>query len=125
MKSTAGMPPVPSLQTAPSSASQLTTFQRWYAQGEALANDGAYVHALRYFEEAAILAPRDTDALVYQAVCLIHLGRPQQALAVADRILAIAPTHPQGHLYRGVALHHLGQYKESYASYAQVQVQPF
>jgi tetratricopeptide (TPR) repeat protein len=97
------------------------SFQRWYDDGEALANTGSYDRALRCFEEASILAPARTEALVYQAVCLIHLGRPQRALAVADQVLAIDPSHPQGWLYRGVALHRLGRYRECYASYARVQ----
>lgn len=95
--------------------------QAWYAQGEALANDGAYERALRCFEEAAIVAPEAIEVLIYQAVCLIHLEQPQRALAVAERVLAIAPHHPQGWLYRGVALHRLGRYRQAYASYAQVK----
>jgi tetratricopeptide (TPR) repeat protein len=98
-----------------------SSFEHWFTQGESLANAGAYDRALRCFEEAAILSPSDSEALVYQAVCLIHLGQPQRALAVVDRVLAIAPDHPQGWLYRGVALHRLGRYKESYACYARVQ----
>lgn len=98
-----------------------SSFDQWFAQGESLANAGAYDRALRCFEEAAILNPNDSETLVYQAVCLIHLEQPQRALAVADQVLAIAPHHPQGWLYRGVALHRLGRYKESYACYAQVQ----
>lgn len=100
---------------------QGSSFGEWYAQGDRWATDGAYDRALGCFEAAAILAPEDVEALIYQAVCLIHLERPQRALAVAEQVLAIAPEHPQGWLYRGVALHRLGRYKEAYASYAQVQ----
>jgi tetratricopeptide (TPR) repeat protein len=96
-------------------------FQRWYAEGDSLANGGHYDRALRCFEEASILDPNNADALVYQAVCLIHLEQPQPALTVAEQVLAIAPDHPQGWLYRGVALHRLGRYKAAYASYARVQ----
>ncbi|MBD2107169.1 tetratricopeptide repeat protein [Nodosilinea sp. FACHB-13] len=122
MKPTAaqGMPATLSSQVATPSSPQDGVFQQWYGEGEKLADAGDYDRALRCFEEAAILAPDQVTALVYQAVCLIHLGQPQQALGVADRILAIAPDHPQGWLYRGVALHRLGQYKEAYTSYAQV-----
>jgi hypothetical protein len=59
------------------------------------------------------------EILVYQVVCLINLGQPHRALAVAERVLAIAPQYPQGWLYR-VALHRLDRYREAYASYAQV-----
>ncbi len=110
-----------SSQVATPSSPQNGDFQQWYGEGERLANAGDYDRALRCFEEAAILAPDQVTALVYQAVCLIHLGQPQQALGVAEQILAIAPDHSQGWLYRGVALHRLGQYQEAYASYAQVE----
>ncbi len=111
------VPQVVSLSPAP-----LTDggFGRWYGEGEDLANAGTYDRALRCFEEAALIAPGDISTLLYQAVCLIHLGQPERALAVAKRVLAIAPDHPQGWLYHGVALHRLGRYRESYASYARV-----
>lgn len=123
MKSTVaeGMPSPLSPQVATPSSLQDGDFQRWYGEGERLANAGTYDRALRCFEEAVILAPDQVTALVYQAVCLIHLGRPQQALGVAEQILAIAPNHPQGWLYRGVALYRLGRYKEAYACYDQVK----
>ncbi|MGB3311977.1 MAG: tetratricopeptide repeat protein [Nodosilinea sp.] len=98
-----------------------SSFQRWYSEGEALANAGDYERALRCFAEAAILCPQEVSVLVYQAVCLIHLGQPEQALAMADQVLAIAPNHAQGLLFRGVALHRLGRYTEAYACYAQVR----
>ena len=113
--------PAGSPQASPADARQGDCFGQWYAQGDRWATGGAYDRALRCFEEAAILAPEDVETLIYQAVCLIHLERPQRALAVAERVLAIAPDHPQGWLYRGVALHRLGRYQEAYASYAQVQ----
>lgn len=93
------------------------SFQEWYSRGEALANAGDYVRALRCFEEAAIAAPLDVEALLYQAVCLIHLEQPQSALAVAETLLSQAPTHAQGWLFRGVALQRLGRYRAAYASY--------
>ena len=100
---------------------QDSSFQRWYDEGEKLANAKAYERALRCFEEAAIIDPKSVPALVYQAVCLIHLGQPQQALALAEQVLAIAPDHAQGWLFRGVALHRLGRYSEAYACYGQVK----
>lgn len=103
------------------SSLQDSSFQRWYSEGETLANSGAYEQALRCFEEAAIVCPQEVSVLVYQAVCLIHLGQPEQALALAEHVLAIAPDHSQGWLFRGVALHRLGRYPEAYACYARVK----
>jgi len=128
MKSTVtqGTPATVSGQAAalptPTQSSQGShSFQDWYGEGDALANAGTYDRALRCFEEATILVPDAIAALVYQAVCLIHLEQPGLALAMTDRILAIAPEHPHGWLYRGVAQHRLGRYKEAYASYGRVQ----
>jgi tetratricopeptide (TPR) repeat protein len=131
MKSTVtqGTPSTVSLRPASSSSQALSSqalsqnndsFQHWYDKGETLANAAAYGRALRCFEEATILEPEAIAALVYQAVCLIHLEQPEQALAVTDRVLAIAPDHPQGWLYRGVAQHRLGRYRDAYASYERV-----
>ncbi len=94
-------------------------FEHWYAQGERDANAGRYASALRCFEEASLLQPRQPDAWLYQVVCLIHLERPQAALAIADKLLNDVPDHAQGWLFRGVALHRLGRYGAAYASYDQ------
>ena len=95
MKSTVtqGTPSTVSLQATSSPAQD--SFQHWYDKGETLANAAAYERALRCFEEATILEPDAIAALVYQAVCLIHLEQPAQALGVADRILAIALSIPR------------------------------
>ncbi|MGF1568267.1 MAG: tetratricopeptide repeat protein [Nodosilinea sp.] len=106
--------------TATSSLSTSTDtegFWHWYAQGEALANGEDYGRALRCFEEAAVIAPLDSAVLLYQAVCLIHLGQPQKALAVTEVLVNGDPAHAQGWLFRGVALNRLGRFQEAYASY--------
>jgi tetratricopeptide (TPR) repeat protein len=123
MKPTApqGMPSALDPKVANPSSLQDGSFRQWYGEGEALANAGAYERALRCFQEASILSPDQVAALVYQAVCLIHLEQPQQALDVAEQVLAIAPEHPQGWLYRGVAHQRLGDYPKAYASYARVK----
>ncbi|PSR19510.1 hypothetical protein C8255_01705 [filamentous cyanobacterium CCP3] len=109
-----------SSQSATLTSLQDSSFQRWYGEGERLANAGAYERALRCFEEAAIVDPQAVSALIYQAVCLIHLGQPKQGLALTEQVLAIAPDHAQGWLFRGVALHRVGRYPEAYRCYAQV-----
>lgn len=102
-------------------ASLNSLFRQWYGEGETLANTGAYGRALRCFEEAAIVCPQEISVLVYQAVCLIHLGQPEGALGLVEQVLALAPNHAQGWLFKGVALQRLGRYREAYACYAQVK----
>ncbi|HIK46603.1 MAG TPA: CDC27 family protein, partial [Leptolyngbyaceae cyanobacterium M65_K2018_010] len=87
-------------------------FQQWYHWGEEEANTGHYLQALRCFEEAAVAQPAEPDALLYQALCLIHLGQPQRALELTEQILRDVPHHPQGWLFHGVALHRLGRYRQ-------------
>lgn len=99
-------------------------FAVWYRRGEVLANLGHYSESLRNFEEALALKPDNCDALLFLAVCLIHLQRPQEALIKCDRILAQNPNHAQAWMFRGVALHHLGHYAESYACYSRATGHP-
>lgn len=100
------------------------SFAVWYRRGEVLANLGHYSEALRNFEEALALEGGNWDALLYSAVCLIHLQRPQEALTRCDRILSQNPNHAQAWMFRGVALHRLGHYSESYACYSHATGQP-
>lgn len=106
------------------SLDQTADFTGWYRRGEALANLGHYAEALRYFEEALSLDSRDADTLVYTAVCLIHLQRPQEALERCDRILSQYPDHSQAWMFRGVALQRLGQYRKAYTAYDRVTDSP-
>ena len=95
------------------------SYEDWFLQGESFAAGQDYLKALRCFEEAAILCPKDLESLVYQSVCWIHLNQPEKALALAEGVLAENQGHSQGWLFRGVALHRMGRYREAYASYSQ------
>lgn len=89
----------------------------WYLQGDILANLGRYEDAIAQFDRLVDDTSDAVAALVFQAVCQIHLDRPELALALCDRALALAPRHVEAWTFRGVALHRLGQYQESYKSY--------
>ncbi|HEY9887266.1 MAG TPA: tetratricopeptide repeat protein [Candidatus Obscuribacterales bacterium] len=80
-----------------------------------LLNRGEYEAALTHFQQD--LNADSGELLINQAVCLIHLGRAREALALCDRVLTLQPQHPQGWLFKGVALHRLGRYQEAYACY--------
>lgn len=69
-------------------------------------------------------ADHDPDNLLHQAVCLIHLSRPEAALPLCDRALSLAPDNPQAWLFKGVALHRLGHYGEAYDCYHQATGEP-
>lgn len=90
-----------------------------YLRGEALVNLGRYAEALESFEMGLVQPRYCVDAHIGRAVCLLHLQRPEAAMAACDRVLAIAPHHPQAWLFRGVALHRLAHYRDAYRCYEQ------
>lgn len=79
---------------------------------------GTYLQALQAFKQIPD-SDRTLDDWVNHAVCLIHLERPEAALAVCDRALILHPHHPQAWLFKGVALQRLNRYGEAYACYNQ------
>lgn len=82
--------------------------ERFFRQGAALAPDVAgarlqyglnllvlnrVAEALREFEAAVRLDPRDADALAHLAYCELVLERTGEALRHAEAALALAPNH--------------------------------
>lgn len=84
---------------------------------QALMDRGDYREALMRLEQNDL--GNSVDGAIAQAVCLLHLQRPQRALQVCDQALVLKPNHPQVLLFKGVALHRLGQYRGAYAHYQQ------
>jgi tetratricopeptide (TPR) repeat protein len=98
-------PPHPNCQ----SSSQLE-------QAVELLEAGNYTSALQLLV-AIPQAIQDPENLIHQAVCLIQLGQPQDALSRCERVLLLSPHHSQAWLFKGVALHRLNRYQEAYACY--------
>ncbi|MEM0981800.1 MAG: hypothetical protein AAGH78_16200, partial [Cyanobacteria bacterium P01_H01_bin.58] len=88
-------------------------------QAEELLSQSRYEAALQCFQQAAAELPAAVlaDNYVQQAVCLIHLERPQAALQMSDRAIALDASSPQAWLFRAVALNRLGQFQASYKAY--------
>lgn len=82
---------------------------------QTLMDHGSYSEALMRLEQRNL--GDDVDGAIAQAVCLLHLQRPQLALQVCDRALGLQPHHPQALLFKGVALYRRGQYREAYRHY--------
>ncbi|MDB9526554.1 tetratricopeptide repeat protein [Oscillatoria sp. CS-180] len=80
-------------------------------------DQGHYEAALDCLSQAPQSA-HNSDNLVNQAVCLIHLSRSEEALQVCDRALTFTPNHAQAWLFKGVAFHRLGRHKDAYACYS-------
>lgn len=81
-----------------------------------LLEQGDY-HAALVYLQGSVQAPQDSNSLVNQAVCFIHLNLPQEALDACDRALALEPTYAQAWLFKGVAFHRLGRHQDAYACY--------
>lgn len=88
-------------------------------KGQALANQSAFEEALACFQVGKPCDIGAVESCVMEAVCWLHLDRPEAALECCDRALACHPDYAQGWLFRGVALHRLGRYREAYQCYQQ------
>lgn len=86
------------------------------SKAESLLEQGQCEAALYCFRQAA-LEMQSADNYVSQAVCLIHLARPQEALRACDRAIAFDSNSPTAWLFRGVACHRLGRWREAYICY--------
>lgn len=96
---------------------QSSSPNKWYNQGEMLANLGRYEEALVCFDKAVEVQPDDYAAWVFRGVVIIHLNRPEDALKSCNKALEIQNSDVQAWIFRGVALHRLGRYAEAYDSY--------
>jgi len=90
-----------------------------------MADWGDVVECLKH-EGAVLRCPRDTPpALVAAGHDLLAVGRPEDALPLANQALSVAPNDPASHELRGDALLQLGQARMAAAEYdAAVTVWP-
>lgn len=90
---------------------------RWYVEGELLADKGCYSEALHCFNQAVELQPDYCAAWIFRGVMALHLEQYSEALHSCDRALQIQPNNSEAWMFRGVALHRLHRYREAYKSY--------
>jgi len=84
-----------------------------YLRGLALYRTYRYAQARRFFEQAALLLPRDPNLLVMLSRARGLDGQPALALDAADRLLALEPESEDGHHQRMLALRELGRNDEA------------
>ena len=106
----------PSNFSTMSSGSLRSNAQFWSDKGHVLLDQGEYEAALHCFCQAVQEVPT-ADDYVSQAVSLIHLERPKDALQACDCALSLTSGHARAWLFRGVALHRLGRFHEAYECY--------
>ncbi len=71
---------------------------------------GDFGRALRAVEELTVIRDDAQDWLA-RAVCLVHGGKPQEALAACDKMLELSPEDARGWALRASLLHTLGHHQ--------------
>jgi tetratricopeptide (TPR) repeat protein/predicted amidohydrolase len=83
----------------------------------ALADLGKYEEAIRCFDKAIELKPRDSLAWNNKGVALDCLGKYEEAIRCYDKALEIDPKDSDAWNNKGVALGNLGKYEEAIRCY--------
>jgi tetratricopeptide (TPR) repeat protein len=78
-----------------------------------------YAAALELFQSILAERPGFADLRHSAGVCLIFLGRPQEALEQLDRALDINPAYVEAHINRALLLQDLGRYDEAQHAFDQ------
>jgi adenylate cyclase len=85
-----------------------------------------YELAGHHHDPALALNPNDTELMTQRANWLMHVGRPEEALAVLDASLQRDPFPPTRYWdVRGYILYHLRRYGEAILAFRSVQAEPF
>ena len=89
------------------------TAEKWVNEGVKLAEQGKYSEALRCFDRALEINPKDAFAWVGKGIVLNGLSRHEEALRCFERALAIDPKDAAAWNNKGNALRKLGRYSEA------------
>lgn len=88
-----------------------------FVEGLGCHEAGRFEDAERCYLASLALLPGRVSTLVNLAATRIELSRPQEALDVADQVLAIEPDNFDAWFHRGTALGHLGRHEEALANF--------
>ncbi|MDB6000011.1 MAG: putative methyltransferase, contains repeat [Rhizobacter sp.] len=91
-----------------------------FIEGVDLFESGRFEPAEQRFVASLELLPGRVSTLVNLAAVRLKLGRPEDALAVTDQVLAVAPDDLDAWLHRGAALSLLGRHAQALASHDRV-----
>jgi tetratricopeptide (TPR) repeat protein len=76
-----------------------------------------YAEALDIFEQLLASHPNFADIRHWAGLCLVFLGRPEEALAEMDKAIAANPGYVEAHINRALVLQDLGRYEEAQLAY--------
>jgi len=89
----------------------------WMNKGVSLANLGRREEAIRCYDRALEIDPRDADAWYNKGVSLADLGRRDEAIHCYDRTLEIDPRYAKAWYNKGNSLDNLGRREEAIRCY--------
>lgn len=85
----------------------------WNNKGNSLANLGHCDEAIRSFDKALKIDPRNADAWINKGASLHDLGRYEEAIQCCDEALEIDPRDAKAWYSKGASFNHLGRYDEA------------
>ncbi len=78
---------------------------------------GKYQEAIRYYDKAIKLNPRDTIAYMGKGIALYYLGKYQEAISCYDKAIELDPKNTEVYYNKALALDKLGKYQEAISCY--------
>ena len=106
-----GAPPEYGMEGEETQENLVAKFQTMSAEGDQLAQRGAYVEAIAVFTQALSIRPQDLRCLVARSKCYIYVGSPNLALKDADACIALDPRSFKGLFRKAEALYARGDFE--------------
>ncbi len=91
----------------------------WHNRGTSFSKLGRYEEALRCYNHALAINPRDAYAWNNKGVSLSKLGRYEESLRCYNQALEINPQYAYAWNNKGLSLHSMGSYEEALRCYDQ------
>jgi tetratricopeptide (TPR) repeat protein len=85
----------------------------WNNKGNALYELGKYNEAIKCYDKAIEIAPKNSDALMMKGMALNYLGVYDEAIECAEKFIEIEGDHAKALALKGEALGYKGRYKEA------------
>ncbi|BCS92331.1 MAG: beta-barrel assembly-enhancing protease [Metallosphaera javensis (ex Sakai et al. 2022)] len=90
-----------------------------FKKAEKLYEEGRYEEAIKEYDQAISLDPRNPDYHYNKGIALRILGRYEEALREFEQAISLDPKDPFYHYNKGLALAELGRYEEAIKEYDQ------
>jgi tetratricopeptide (TPR) repeat protein len=102
------------IEHSPQSAAALTSFVPTLLKLATELHDRCHEEAAAIaYELLLAVEPNDPAYIADRCAALLHLGRSDEAIETADRILTLDPDHALAHFARGVVLEKLDRYEQA------------